>query len=265
MELVGSGESVHEVGSGNTARRVFLVPWSQRLLVAENLLGSPHPSVPYCWCRRVAIYPAHDEAKAWEENGEIQYGLARLEAEYATDFSLAPWPIPKPAVRPGTSLAIQSIRIGGEFMRVPGRAVAWEDNPQQDPSGPVPEDNSPAGRILVRTAEISLVWQYVDEPPIGTWNSLLGAVNGTWFLGCPPETLLFVGYELAPDTKASITSPSTWRLLAAFSYRGINVGSAVYGWNHELRADGWHRVVMDDGAGNKVLRYRLASFNAMFL
>jgi len=265
MELVGSNTSAHQIGQGNSATRVFKVPWADRLLAGEALLGAAHPSIPYCWCNRVSIEPFPADAKATQIGNEIVYQWAKVTAEYATDFSTQPWPFSKPAHRQGTTLAIQSIQIGGEWMRLPARAVRWEDNPNGLPDAPVPEDDSPAGRILVRKAEITLVWDYVSNPPIGAWNQLLGCVNLGTFLDCPGETLLFLGYELTPSARASITSPWCWKLVAKFSYRGIRVGDVTYGWNHEYRLDGWHRVKMSDGAGGWVDRYQRANFSGMFL
>lgn len=255
MELSGSNSSSHTIGSGNQATRVFVGAWADRLATAKGLLGAAHPAIPSCWCRSVRIDPFPDDAK-------MPYEYAKLTAEYATDFSNQPWPFPKPSIRTNTALSIGSIQITAEFMRVPARATRWADNTSGSPDKPVPEDDSGAGRILVRKAEITLVWDYVDDPPISTWNSLRGCVNQSTFLGCEPETLLFLGYELAPSTKASITAPWTWKLTAKFSYRAIKQ-SNTYGWNHEYRQDGWQRVTMSDGQ-NWVDRYQQQDFSEMF-
>ena len=263
-EFVGSNSSTHQIGSGNSATRIFRVPWANRLSVAESLLGSAHPSIPHCWCNQVKIEPFPGEAKAYGGAGEISYDLAKITAEYATDFAYQPWPIPKPPFRQGTGLSIMSIQSSGEWMRLPARAVRWEDNENGYPGEPLPEDDSPAGRILVRKAEYLLLWDYVDNPPLNSWNEKIGKVNSGAFLGCPQETLLFLGYELAPSTRASITSPWCWKLVAKFSYRGIKIGQNTYGWNHEYRPDGWKRVKMNNGSGQWVDRYQKVDFSGMF-
>lgn len=255
-EISGSNSSTHGIGSGNQATRILIVPWANRLAEAEALLGAAHPDIPLCWCKSVRIEPFPDEAA-------FPYLNAKITAEYATDFSLQPWPFPKPSLRANTSLSIASVQIAGEFLRIPARSSRWADNRQGYPEGPLPEDDSPAGRLFVAKAEITLQWDYVDVPPFAIWNDLRGKVNQTTFLGCEPETLLFSGYELAPSTKASVISPWTWRLMPKFLYRAIKVGTNVYGWNHEYRPTGWQRVLMFDGT-DWVDRYAQADFSGMF-
>lgn len=268
IELVGSGSSSHEIGSGNSCTRSFLVPWDSRFTIAASLLGTSHPYIPFTYGKSVKIEPFPDEAAAaggeiYPPTGHIQYTWAKLTLDYATDFSQQPWPIPKPNIRQGTSLAIRSVESSAEFMRVPARSTRWEDNTYGDPDGPIPEDDSPAGRILIMKGEITLLWDYVDSPPVGTWNAKKGCVNSSTFLGCEPESLLFLGYELSPSTKASITWPWTWQMVAKFSYRAAKQGQHVYGWNHEYRLDGWHRVKMFDGT-NWTDRYDKTDFSTMF-
>lgn len=270
IELVGSNSSTHEIGQGNACTRTILVAWSSRLSVAEGLLGAAHPSIPACWVKSVRIDPFPDEAKASggdlnPASQEISYALAKLTLEYATDFGHQPWPsaVPKPALRAGTALSL-AIQSGAEAMRIPARSARWEDNPYGQPDAPVPEDDSPAGRLLVAKAEFTLTWDYVVEPPLAAYNALIGGVNDAAFLGCPADTMLFTGYELAPSVRASISSPWCWRMAVKFVLRAIRIGEQVYGWNHEYRADGWHRVTMDDGSGAQVDRYQRRDFSAMF-
>lgn len=268
IELVGSGSSSHEIGSGNACTRIFLTPWADRFTVAESLLGAGHPHIPFTYVKSIKIDPFPDEAAAEggdidPKTGHIVYTWAKLTLDYATDFSQQSWPIPQPSIRSGTSLAIQAIESTAEFMRVPARATRWDDNTNGDPEGPIPEDDSPAGRILIMKGEITLLWDYVDNPPIANWNEKKGCINQTTFLACHPETLLFLGYEMRPSTKAQITSPWTWQLVPKFSYRAVRQGEQNFGWNHEYRNDGWHRVKMFNGA-SWTDRYTLTEFSTMF-
>jgi len=54
-------------------------------------------------------------------------------------------------------------------------------------------------------------------------------------------------------------------MILKFSHRAVRVGENTYGWNHEYRSDGWHRVTMDDGSGAQVDRYPRRDFSEMFL
>lgn len=270
IELVGSNKSSHEIGGGNRCTRTIVVPWASRLSTAEGLLGAPHPSIPACWVRSISIEPFPDEAKASggdinPTSGEIAYALATLTLEYATDPGNQPWPtdVPKPSIAAGTALSL-SIQAGAEFLRIPARAARWDDNPYGAPESPVPEDDSPAGRILIAKAEYALVWDYLADPPIARLNALVGGVNSGSFLGCPQETLLLMGYEMQSSSRASITAPWCWKINLKFSHRAVRVGQNTYGWNHEYRSDGWHRVTMDDGSGSQVERYPLRDFSDMF-
>lgn len=264
VEISGSNASQHAVGQGNASTRVWTVPWAERLDFAESLLGAPHPDVPACWCNSVSIEPFPSRDPVAYPGGAIGYDLARVTAQYAIDPANQPWPIDKPQLREQTALSIQSFQSAAEFLRLPARATRWADNMPGYPSAPLPEDDSAAGRMLVSKIEIALAWDYVDQPPLADWNQRVGQVNDAEFLGCEPETLLFIGYELAASTRASIQSPWTWRLVPKFSYRAIHVDDQTYGWNHEYRADGWKRVKMADGAGGFTDRYPTGDFSDMF-
>lgn len=270
IELTGSGTSVHEIGSGNSVTRTFLIPWTGRGVIAETLLGTPHPSIPWCWCKSVRLEPFGNDPKAGGGDidpvtEEIVYEYAKCTAEYATDFGTAQlWPadIPKPTIREGTTLTLEC-QDTSEFMRFPARAARWSDNPDGSPGAAVPEADSPAGRMLVAKTEFVLTWNYLKDVPLVRLRGLIGKTNSTSLLGCSEETLLFLGFDLRPSTRASIVSPGCWMVNAKFSYRAVKVGGSEYGWNHEYRADGWRRVQMSDGS-SIVDRYPKADFSGMF-
>lgn len=271
QELAGSNGSSHAIGQGNNCTRQFLVPWDSRFTDAETLLGSSHPELPWSWCHHVRIEPFPPEPKA--SGGDIsptteaiQYDQGLLTAEYATDFSVAnQWPtvVPKPSLRANTTLQIAA-QMAGEFMRFAARAARWADNLSADPDEPVPEDDSPAGRLLVRQGELTLTWNYVDNPPLDRFDAMMGCVNTAVFLGLGVETLLFSGYELAESTKASVTSPGTWTMKIQLQFRQIRIGAVSFGWNHEYRGeDGWERVYVHNGL-DWALRYTPVDFSGMF-
>lgn len=270
-EIAGSNKSSH--GDGNAATRVFLTTWSGRLTAAESLLGSAHPEIAQCWCRNVTIDPFPSDPQA--TGGDIadptataiQYGIAKLTAEYATDFTSAgQWPsdIPQPSLCEGTTLQI-SVRSAGEFMKFPARQARWDSNLSGQPTGKVPDSESGAGRMLVRKGEIVLTWNYVDDPPVAMFDRYIGAVNDdTPFLGKTEETLLFTGYELSEATRSSVASPACWTMRLTFEYREIRVGSESFGWNHEYDGmDGWEKVKVYNGSYWE-LRYTPTDFSALF-
>ena len=269
-EITGSNASSHEIGSGNSCTRTFLTPWSNRFEVAEALLGTAHPSLPWAWVKGVKIDPFPDEAKAAggdidPATAEISYLWSKLTAEYATDFGLAQhWPeeIPKPDVREHTTLTLECENTA-EFLRVPARAMRWADNMPGYPGAPVPESDSAAGRLLVAKTEFQLKWDYLADVPVGRLRGLVGAVNDDEFLGCAAETLLFMGFDLRASTRASIEEPGCWAVQAKFSHRDILIDGTHYGWNHEYRPDGWKRVKMQYGSGWKD-RYEPKDFSDMF-
>lgn len=264
-EISGSNSSRHGIGQGNTASRQFICDWVERFYQAEALLGAPHPEIPNCWCYEVQIKPFPTEDPAGV-GMPIAYTRALLEASYGTDFTHASanqWPssIPRPTIRQNTSLQI-AISSSVEIMRFPAGNVRWADNTDGQPDKPVPEDESPAGRFFVSQQEITLTWNYVDDPP--DFQQYEGAVNGSTFLGKAPQTLLFGGYELKESTKAEILNPGSWMVTVKLQYRAIKVGTQTYGWNHEYSADGWKEVLMYDGS-SWVPRYRVVDFTNMFL
>jgi len=270
IEFTGSGGSSHEIGSGNSVTRTFLIPWTGRGAAAEALLGTAHPAIPWCWVKSAKLEPFPADPKATGGDldptaAEIVYDYAKCTLEYATDFGVAQhWPsdIPKPDIRSNTTLTLEC-QDTSEFMRFPGRTARWEDNPDGSPGAAVPEADSSAGRILVAKTEYALLWNYVIDAPMTALRGLIGKVNSADFLGCPAETLLFMGFDLRPSTRASITDPGCWSINVKLSYRAIVVGANTYGWNHEYRADGWIRVKMESGAG-KVDRYPQTDFFSMF-
>lgn len=262
-EICGSNSSNHAVGNGNAATRTWVVPWASRIAFAESVYGSPHPEIPYCWCNAVAIEPIMAEQVASEPGGVITYpnGHAKITASYATDWAIANhWPadIPKPDFRENTGLTI-GVQYAGEWMRVPAREVRWEDNYAGDPDLPLPDDESMCGRIMIQGAHYNLLWKYVDNPPIKRLRGAIGQVNDAPFLGCERGTLLCVGFDLEPSSKASIAEPGSWECPVKFQERTIAVGGVNYGWNHELRADGWHEVVI-----NGEPRYKYADLSGLF-
>jgi hypothetical protein len=274
-ELSGSGRTQHDADSANGGDRLFLVGWSDRLAFAATLSGKQWPGIPYCFCRNIQIdlfsrQLCPDAATLTDPNSTLvsysQNGgmVALVRATYGTDYSTAPWPcqVPKPSHTEGTQLKLR-IRSSGQFLTVPADATTWSDNTEAYPEGPLPTPDTNA-RITIPIVEYHIEWLYVDEPPLNEWDELLGCVNAGEFLGAEAETILFEGYESDQSTQFVIADPFCWKLVPVFRKRRIVVGENVYGWNHELRNDGWTKIKMSDGDGGQVDRYSTADFSTMF-
>jgi hypothetical protein len=266
-EIAGSNASQHAVGNGNAATRIVVVDWGARIATAESLYGTPHPEIPYCWCNSVAIDPIMAEQEAAEGTGVITYpgGHAKITANYATDWAIGNhWPngIGKPNHRDGTGLTLR-VNYSSDFLRLPAREMRWDDNYNDDLDKARPDDESMVGRKLFAGATYDVRWVYVDDPPIERLRGAIGAVNESVFLGCQPETLLFLGFDLAPTAKASIADPGSWELAIKFQERTIKVGQNSLGWNHEYRGeDGWKRVRMYGESWEA--RYQKQDFSGLF-
>jgi len=279
-ELSGSGRSTHSYDSGNADERIFLCHWNNRFSLADQLAGQPHPVLPYCYVHTVRIEPLSadlspsDGASIDPENQVVAYAqnggkVALVRAIYATDYKAAPWPceITKPSISDGTALSLR-IKSAGQFLTIPASLLRWSDNAGGDPTDQMPAPDND-GRLLIPIREFHLEWDYIDDPPVEAWDALIGKVNSEEFLGCAAETLLFEAYDLEPAPKFKPTDPFGFRMTTVLKHRKISAytpgeGEASVGWNHDLRADGWQRIKVDDGSGNVDNRYKLTDFSDMF-
>jgi hypothetical protein len=279
--LEGSGRSRHSVDSGNSDELVYLGPWEQRYSFAQQKTGRVHPSLVGSYCGDIEIFPIMDELPpsviitdpldqlpTYVQNGGA---VAVVVCRYMSDFSTAPWPcdIAKPTIQVGTQLRFEK-RSAGQFLYMRPEDMAHEENPTWTATGRKFRHDSQAGRKLISTGELQLAWLYVEEPPFFSWDdTLIGRVNESSFLSCPPETLLFEGYDARPSTNFDLSNPWCYEISATFRKRQIKVDGNTYGWNHEYGwgddGFGWYRVKMGDGSGGVVDRYEKVDLSSMFI
>ncbi|MGB9619745.1 MAG: hypothetical protein ACPL7K_04990, partial [Armatimonadota bacterium] len=143
-------------------------------------------------------------------------------------------------------------------------AAKWADNPNGYPDEPIPGAQSPAMRLYVPQQRITIVWHNVILVRAKELDKMVGRVNADEFLGRSPETILFESYSMQPEMTFDLNFPVRWAVTCNFIYRAIIVGGEIYGWNHELRHDGWKRVIVETGRGPSD-RYEKTSFRGIFM
>ena len=277
-ELAGSGASQHSIDQANSATRMFLIQWSDRIDFLSELATLAHPVWgPTCAVNSIQIQPFSTEQPpsvviddptvndvSYLQNSGYN---CLVVCQYNTDFSLAPWPcdIPKPTIPAGTEMVMR-LRASTQVLRMPARKFVSASNPTRSTAGYVPDPDGPEGRIIIPTSEFQLQWYYVDEPPISTWEEdYQGRVNEEVFLGAEAETILFEGFDIEPSNQFIPTDPFCFTVTCHFRKRRILDGSTVRGWNHEFELEGWERVQMKDGTGSLQDRYLQVDFSDMFV
>lgn len=263
-ELSGSPKESLNESSGSTVERNFLVPWNTRLTFAQSFVGTGYPNFPQA--RVVAI-----DIKPWTEDlvpsgtitdpslstADYSTQPALITIKYGPDFTQKTWPtdMVKPSFRSGTELRFQ-IRGSGQFLTIPAAATKWED----DSKAIVPADIN--STVLIPLSQIRIQWDFVDDPPIGRLEDLVGKLNSDPFLGSPPETLLFENYEISESFRAAALNPHTNRVIVNFAARKIHDGPNIRGWNHDYRENpaGWAKLLLSNGQP----RYTAQPFAGMF-
>ncbi|MBC7350856.1 MAG: hypothetical protein H5U08_00710 [Thermogutta sp.] len=270
VEVSGSNTVSYDATSIARIDRVFVGPAATWHLFVRYIANRPHPVARWAYPIALQISPLLGEATKSitpRDPGRsvIGYDAARIQVTYGVNGqAIAIWPqgIDLPPRRPGTWLELK-LESGGEFMFVEG-AAKWADNPNGYPDEPVPGPTSAAARYYVPQQKITVVWHNVLILRAKELDKMVGKVNSHPFLGKPPETLLFESYNLAMENTLDLDFPVRWAVTCNFIYRGIVVGGHVYGWNHELRHDGWKEVIVETGSGPGK-RYEPTSFKWMFM
>ena len=157
----------------------------------------------------------------------------------------------------GTHLTYRML-YGVETQELLPGGWTWDDLP----TVPAPADLAPARAIPF--TDHHLTWDQVLFPPWDAIRTLQGKVNSTVFLGCPPETMLFLGAEANKLYRSGLgagASEFCWQIHYVFRERAIKQGGQVLGWNHLWRPDppGW--AVLTNGAGPF---YEAADLNLLF-
>lgn len=266
-ELSGSPRESLNEGNGASIERRFVVPWSNRFLFTESMLGTTHPAFPQLRVVGFDVQPMTEELRSYANFAGADYGIqpAIVTVKYAPNFTLKPWPkdFAKPAHRLGTELRYQ-IQGSGQFLLTPTSGMRWEQGEGEPDPPPVTEDANAS--ILIPFKRVQLQWDFVDDPPVVRLDDFMGTVNKETYLGCKPETLLFESYDIQEAFRASPIIPHTNTVVINLLQRQIKYKTgggrdAIGGWNHDYVPDmGWW-IRMKTSAGRD--RYEVTSWGAM--
>jgi hypothetical protein len=270
-ELGGSPQEEYNL-QGFRAQRQFLIAWQDRDAFAAEVLNIAgqhgastwvqYPGKPTVLAVRVRFEPFDHENPDYQSLSGLTEGLnsysssfAKATVEYQT-FN----PQDRgdgPEAEPGTRLTYR-MQYGVKTEALLPGGWKWQDLP----AAAVPANLSPAKEIPV--TEHHLTWDQVISPPWTTLQGLQGKVNSTLFLGCPQETVLFLGAEANKLNRSGLAAGAPefcWQIRYIFRERVIKQGGQVFGWNHFWRPDppGWAVLVNDAGPF-----YESADLNLLF-
>ncbi len=271
-ELAGSPREQY-TSEGFLAIRTFLIAWEDRDAFAVEVLGTVseygsgtsvhYPGKPSVLAVRLRFEPFDPDAPDVQPLGDLTVGLnsysgsfAKATVDYRTLVERDRDDGPPNEI--GTYL---SYRMGfrSDSVLVTTEGWEWDD----DPNAPLP-----SGLRMSKDAPVTehrLTWHQVIQPPWSVIHATQGKVNGSEFLGCPAETLLFEGAEAGKLFRAGsdeIATQFAWQIDYIFRERSIKHGGNVYGWNHIYRPDpaGWARLT-----NGTAYLYDTADFNSLFV
>lgn len=292
-ELMGSPQIKLSRSAGQSVERQFLVKWDDALKFADQIAGVEYPGLK-CKVDDVDIkpltnIPPDSGSGAGEtdfrttintylqEQGKrvalviVKYGMATVDVDWPSQLE-------KPDHDEGTILLCK-VKSSGRFMTIPTTAIAWEDNPTREPSGPIPPPEM-MGRKFIATNEYHITWDLVDVPPLDRWDELKGHINGYDYMGKDGGCLLFDGYDCEPSFRITGgtlvgTVPFTFKLTCVLRHQLIvdpanAPGPTRLGWNYEYRTmptPGWSRIVLPSVTAESVgfePPYPEADFSGMF-
>jgi hypothetical protein len=152
----------------------------------------------------------------------------------------------EPSPLPVGTFATYSQQSNTEFRSEPGRILKWNSD-----SVRLPPDI--AAVVPESATQHTVTWHQVRVVPWGTLDNMKGCVNQTAFRlpGSPqvfqPETLLFDGFDdevtLSMDGAFSTRKlalkfiQKSQKSMSAGKGATAAAGSAIYGWNHQIRPD----------------------------
>jgi hypothetical protein len=263
-EIQGSARWSIETGQRLQVEREVIVPWAGHAAWVASQIGTLDPMIPLCRCRRAQVEPL-----GVITTSPAVYQWARVTliylAELDSSVSSSQWPSgasEAPTLPSGASIQVQ-VRGGGEFLLFPARALRYESNPSGYPTGPIPQEDSGTGRIVVPVQDWVITLGNLGAINRNKLTDRLGKVNQAAFLGYPPETVLFEAWDLDWQWSLDGGAPKvTYSVAWHFKVRVIKRGVDVYGWNHDYVGPpaGWQRVLMGGTP-----RYESANFADIFL
>lgn len=149
--------------------------------------------------------------------------------------------------------------IGAEFLTLPPKGVKIGSNSGSSTATIANKAADLPITKLIPTAEITLSWKFVIQPPFKTILNMVGTINSGNFLDCPEETLMFLGVDATQELTTQGAKP--WTIDYRFSARLVKQGGGTVGWNHTYSPDKQQWVVL--GMKGKKL-YDTANFKKLF-
>lgn len=269
VEISGSNASTFDSSSIARIDRTFLGPAANLWSFLRHMIKKPHPGALWAKPIAITIEPAlGDGTKSVppRDPGQsvITYDYTRVRITYginAQEIALWPEGFAVPPRRRDTWLELK-LDAGGEFLKIDN--AQWGDNLDEDPFKPIPDGQSPALRLYVPQQQITIIWHNLTQVPQQRFDNAIGKVNAKTFLGKPPHTVLFENYTIDMETTLDFDYPVRWAVSCSFLYRCVRDKEQVYGWNHELRQDGWQPVYVKTLSG-WALRYEEDDFSGLFM
>ena len=190
-----------------------------------------------------------EHARTYETLGEPpKYGKTLVVAQYALHRMTNKWPrhltgtdesgqpVKKPYHPPGTTLSVR-VRGSGQFLLVsPAGMRTGTMNELLCTPGTESLSASVGTRIVIPITEYHLTCdrmtleQVNDAMRTPSWDDYQGSVNKYKFMGAPPGTLLFDGYE-SPETFAcDVDEPLRYSLTASASLWSLASDQPLRSW-----------------------------------
>ena len=264
-ELEGSPEETFGAGSTG-ARRRLIVAYENRLAMVSELLGDGYafggtqragfPGRTSLVATRVSAKPFTDQSP--DHQGSFTDITANLNsyagkyAELSVDYELLQgMGLPNPESLEENTFLTYRMDFGGEYVKLPGRAMQWVEHPEQ----PVPEDAMPLLRCSL--IEHHITWHRVINPPWEAISAAAGTVNSALLCGIDAGFLEFDGCTADKEFVAldNLNYPQFgWKMNYVFVEKRQHVlGGSAVGWNWTYRSlpvasPDWDRLV--DGSGN---------------
>lgn len=269
VEISGSNAATFDNSSIARIERTFIGPAVNVWPFLRYMQKKPHPAARWAYPVSINVDPALGEGTKSippRDPGAavIGYDYARIRITYGINpQEIALWPegMTVPRRRKGTWLELK-LDAGGEFLKIDN--AQWSDNLDEDPFKPVPEGESPALRLYVPQQQIGIIWHNLEWVPQQRFDAAVGKVNRSSFLGKPAGTVLFENYSVDMETTLDFDYPVRWAVTCNFLYRCVTDKGKTYGWNHELRKDGWQQVYVKTTSGWS-LRYEETDFTNLFV
>jgi len=234
--------------------------------------------------------------------GLAEYGKVLVVAQYALHKITNCWPdhianTQKPMHPNGTTLSLR-VRGGGQFLLVSPSGMKalsrlMECNPTINVEGLSPSIGT---RIVLPVTEYQIscdrmTYKQVDRAmSYRHWDNYQGSVNTQIFLGAPPGTLLFDGYDISETHACDVDNPHRYCMTACLKRRVVSdihgnplkdgEPGRYVGWNHDYvnlvdptnrkkQTWGWHFILMNeyklDQQPRCVPRYSSLIFDWLFM